>query len=452
MSVNKKDEMPAKLDASFIEELGKGFDSNPANRVRQNVLAETKVSKVALNHSAAIFRDHTFSNVLDDWSVTNQKSSGRCWLFAGLNLFRVGAMKKMKLKNFEFSQNFIMFWDKFEKANHFLEAIIETAELPIQDRTVQFLIGNAMNDAGQWDMFVNVVKKYGVVPKAVMPETESSSDTGGVNNTLVSKLRLGAKQIRDAHAQKANKTTLRSMKREILKISYDILRIHLGNPPESFKWQWTDDDKQFHRETYSSPKQFAETYITVPIDEYISLLNDPRSTNPIGRTFTVQYLGNIVGSGTVKYLNVDIELIKEIAMKTIVGGEPVWFGCDAGKMFHREKSILDANLYDYEGFYGTELELGSKEDRLLYGSTSMNHAMLFTGVDIEDGKPVQWRIENSWGDKGEAKGFYLMKDSWFNEHMFEIAARKSSLPDNLQKAFEEDPIVLPPWDPMGSLA
>ena len=361
-------------------------------------------------------------------------------------------MKKMKLKNFEFSQNFIMFWDKFEKANHFLEAIIETAELPIQDRTVQFLIGSAMNDAGQWDMFVNVVKKYGVVPKAVMPETESSSDTGGVNNTLVSKLRLGAKQIRDAHAQKANKTTLRSMKREILKISYDILRIHLGNPPESFKWQWTDDDKQFHRETYSSPKQFAETYITVPLDEYVSLVNDPRSTNPIGRTFTVRYLGNIVDGGTVKYLNVDIELIKEIAMKTIVGGEPVWFGCDAGKMFHREKSILDANLYDYEGFYGTELELGSKEDRLLYGSTSMNHAMLFTGVDIEDGKPVQWRIENSWGDKGEAKGFYLMKDSWFNEHMFEIAARKSSLPDNLQKAFEEDPIVLPPWDPMGSLA
>jgi bleomycin hydrolase len=452
MSVNKKDEMPAKLDASYVEELSKGFDNNPANRVRQNVLAETKVSKVALNHSAAIFRDHSFSNVLDDWSVTNQKSSGRCWLFAGLNLLRVGAMKKMKLKNFEFSQNFIMFWDKFEKANHFLEAIIETAELPIEDRTVQFLIGSPMNDAGQWDMFINVVKKYGVVPKAVMPETESSSDTGGLNNTLVSKLRLGAKQIRDAYEKKAAETILRNMKREILKISYDILRIHLGNPPESFKWQWIDDDKQFHRETYASPKQFAETYITVPIDEYISLVNDPRSANPIGRTFTVQYLGNVVAGGTVKYLNVDIELIKEIAMKTIVGGEPVWFGCDAGKMFHRDKSILDANLYDYEGFYGTELELESKEDRLLYASTSMNHAMLFTGVDIEDGKPVQWRIENSWGDKGEAKGFFLMKDSWFNHHMFEIAARKSSLPDDLQKAFEEEPIVLPPWDPMGSLA
>lgn len=452
MSVEGKKEIPAILSQSFIEDLDKEFDDNPENRVRQNVLAETPVSKAALNHSVAAYRDHSFSNLLDDWSVTNQKRSGRCWLFAGLNLLRVGAMKKMNLKNFEFSQNFVMFWDKFEKANHFLEAVIETARLPIDDRTVQFLIGSAINDAGQWDMFVNVIKKYGLVPKAIMPETESSSNTGGMNNTLVSKLRIGAKQIRDAHAEKVELTSLRSIKRKILKSTYDILRMHLGDPPANFKWQWTDEDKKFHREHYSSPKEFAKTYVAVPLDEYISLVHDPRASSPVGRTFTVQYLGNIVGGDTVKYLNVDIRLMKDIAMQTIVDGEPVWFGCDAGKMFHRDKSVLDANLYNYEGFYGTALELGAKEDRLLYNATSMNHAMLFTGVDIDDGKPVKWRIENSWGDKGEAKGFFLMKDSWFNEHMFEIAARRSSLPEDLQKAFEEDPIVLPPWDPMGSLA
>jgi bleomycin hydrolase len=443
---------PATLTQALVGKFSKEFDQHGINRVRQNVLAETPVSKVALNHSVAAYREHTFSNVLDDWSVTNQKRSGRCWIFAGLNLLRVGAMKKMNLKSFEFSQNFITFWDKFEKANHFLEAIIETANLPIDDRTVQFLLKSPIIDGGQWDMFVNVVKKYGVVPNAAMPETESSSETAGMNKTLVSKLRLGAKKIRDAHAKSVAPTRLRDAKTETLQSVYDILRMHLGDPPQDFKWQWTDDKKNFHREAYTSPKEFAQEYITVPLEEYISLVHDPRQTSPEGRAFTVEHLGNVSEFGTVRYLNVDIELIKEISMQTILGGEPVWFGCDAGKMFHRDKSILDADLYDYEGFYDTELELRSKEDRLLYAATAMNHAMLFTGIDIEDDKPVQWRIENSWGEKGEAKGFYLMKDSWFNEHMFEIAARKSALPEHLQKAFEGEPIVLPAWDPMGSLA
>lgn len=442
----------ATLTPALVEKFGKEFDQHSINRMRQNVLAETPVSKVALNHSVAAYRAHTFSNVLDDWSVTNQKHSGRCWIFAGLNLLRVGAMKKMNLKSFEFSQNFITFWDKFEKANHFLEAIIETADRSIDDRTVQFLLKGPIIDGGQWDMFVNVVKKYGVVPNAAMPETESSSETAGMNKTLVSKLRVGAKKIRDAHAASETLERLRDSKDETLQSVYDILRMHLGDPPRDFTWQWTDDKKVFHREAYGSPKEFAQAYLTVPLEEYISLVHDPRQTSPMGRTFTVEHLGNVSEYGTVKYLNVDVDLMKEIAMRTILGGEPVWFGCDAGKMFHRDKSILDADLYDYEGFYDTELELRSKEDRLLYAATAMNHAMLFTGIDIEDDKPVQWRIENSWGDKGEAKGFYLMKDSWFNEHMFEIAARKSSLPEDLQKAFEEEPIMLPAWDPMGSLA
>ena len=452
MTGTEHDGTSATLTPALVEGFSKEFDKNAINRIKQNVLAETPVAKVALNHSVAAYRDHTFSNVLDDWSVTDQKRSGRCWIFAGLNLLRVGAMKKMNLKSFEFSQNYITFWDKFEKANHFLEAIIETASLPIDDRTVLFLNGAPIIDGGQWDMFVNVVKKHGVVPNAAMPETESSSETAGMNKTLVAKLRIGAKKIRDAHAGSATLTALRSSKAETLKSVYDILRMHLGDPPQDFRWQWTDDKKKFHRETFASPKEFAEKYITVPLDEYISLVHDPRQTSPYGRTFTVEHLGNVVEYGTVKYLNVNIELMKDLAMQTILGGEPVWFGCDAGKMFHRDKSILDADLYDYEGFYDTDLELRSKEDRLLYSATAMNHAMLFTGIDVEDAKPVQWRIENSWGEKGEAKGFYLMKDSWFNEHMFEIATRKSSLPDDLQKAFEEEPIVHAPWDPMGSLA
>ena len=443
---------PEPVEKSFVEKCESEFAGSAENRVRQNVLAETPVGKVVLNHSVAINRDHTFSHLLDDWSVTNQKSSGRCWSFAGLNLFRVGAMKKMKLKTFEFSQNYIMFWDKFEKANHFLEAILDTASQPVDDRTVHFLIGSPIIDGGQWDMFVNIVRKYGAVPRAAMPETRSSSETGGMNNTLTAKLRLGAKSLRDAHAAGASLADLRTEKRTILTAIYSILRIHLGDPPTSFKWQWKDEDQNFHREYFDHPQQFAEKYIDIPYDDFVSLVHDPRRSSPRGKRFTVEYLGNVAEEGTVSYLNADIDLIKDIAARTIVGGEPVWFGCDAGQMFHRDKSILDAELYDYESFYGADLFLRSKEERLLYRSTAMNHAMLFTGVDIEEELPVKWRIENSWGEKGEAKGFFLMNDSWFNEHIFEIAARKSDLPEELQKSLIEDPIVLPAWDPMGSLA
>ncbi|MCZ6507016.1 MAG: C1 family peptidase [Acidobacteria bacterium] len=441
----------AVIGPDFVASLRLGFDAKPAYRLAQNAVAQNTVTEVALNRSIVTGIDHTFSHLLDDWEVTNQKKSGRCWMFAALNLFRVGAMKKMNLKKFEFSQNYTLFWDKFERANYFLETIIETAGLERDDRTVAFLLDRPLDDGGQWNMFVNVVKKHGVVPQAVMPETESSSSTQAMNGLLLWKLREGARDLRDLRGSGAPMEAARAAKNEILEAVYRILCIHLGTPPTQFDWQWNDKDRAFHRDGDMTPLQFADKYIDLPMEDYVCLVHDPRETSPFGRTFTVQHLGNVVGGEAVKYLNVEIDLMKEIAMRTIMDGEPVWFGCDVGKMMQRKMGLWDKHLYDYQTLYDTDFDL-DKEGRLQYHQTLMTHAMLFTGVDVVGERPRRWRVENSWGDESGKNGFFVMNDSWFSEHMLEIAARKSYLPNELAEAVDLEPIVLPPWDPMGSLA
>jgi bleomycin hydrolase len=439
------------LRTEHLDVMQKAFDSNPHHRQMQNAVTVTPVDKLTLNWKLVNSMDNSFSCKLDDWSVTDQKRSGRCWIFAGTNLLRVGAMKKMNLKEFEFSQSYIFFWDKIERANYFLESIIDTANRPDGDRTVDFLLDTVLGDGGQWNMFVSLVKKHGLVPKSAMPESESSSNSSMMNRILKTKLREGAKQLREMHADGANVEQLREVKHEILAIVYRILSIHMGTPPRHFDWQWRDKDNEFHRDSNLTPQEFAKKYLTLDLDEYVCLVHDPRTTSPFGRTFTVAYLGNVIGGEPVKYLNVDIDTMKTIAMHTLLDGEPVWFGCDCGPQMARDLGLWDTNLFDYEGLYGTQFVL-SKAERLIYHQSSMNHAMLFTGVDVVDGQPRRWRVENSWSNENGKNGFYIMGDAWFNEFMFEIAARKSDLSDELQKALEIDPIVLPPWDPMGSLA
>ena len=439
------------LSEGYIAELRREFAANRANKIAQNAVVGTSIDTVALDHDIAVATVPSFSHKLDDWGVTNQRQSGRCWMFAGLNLFRVGAMKKMGVKEFEFSQNYTMFWDKFERANYLYEAIIRTADQPLADRTVSFLLEDPLGDGGQWNMFVNLIKKHGAVPKAVMPETQSSSETRKMNSLLRAKLREGSQDLREQYAGGATPEALAERKDTLLRTIYRILCIHLGTPPERFTWQWADGDKKFHRDEEMTPQEFAAKYIELPIDEYVCLVNDPRATSPYGRTFTVEYLGNVVGGAIVKYLNIEIGLMKEVAQKVIVGGEPVWFGCDVGKQMERKQGIWDKNLFDYGALYGEEFTQ-DKAARLDYHETLMTHAMLFTGVDVVDGTARRWRVENSWGEENGQKGYYTMNDSWFDEYTFEIAARRDLLPAELQAALDQEPIVLPAWDPMGALA
>jgi len=437
------------LSAGELELLRKDFSASPAYRLAQNAVTQVAVDDVAINREIINNTDHSLSTLLDDWKVTNQEHSGRCWLFAGLNLLRVGAMRTMGLKDFEFSQNYAMFWDKLERANYFLEAAIETAGRSLDDRTVAYLLDSVANDGGQWNMFVAIVNKHGLVPKAVMPETHSSANTARMNSVLRNLLRQGTKSVREASARGVD--AARAEKADILRVVYRVLSIHLGTPPDRFDWQWTDKDREFHRDGVVTPREFAAKYVDLPIDDYVCLVHDPRSSSPAGRTFTVEYLGNVVGASPVTYLNVDMSMIKDIASRTLQQGEPVWFGCDVGKMMSNDYAVWDANLYDLSSVYDTAFTL-NKADRLVYHETQMTHAMLFTGVDVLGSVTRRWRVENSWGaDKGR-DGFYTMNDSWFDEYVFEIAARRDSLPEALQQAFGTEPVVLPAWDPMGALA
>jgi bleomycin hydrolase len=439
------------LGAGDLEVLRKDFAASPAYRLAQNAVTRVTVDDVAISREIINGTGHSWSVLLDDWKVTNQERSGRCWLFAGLNLLRVGAMHKMGLKEFEFSQNYAMFWDKIERANYFLEAVIETADRELGDRTIAFLLQSAAEDGGQWNMFAALVGKHGLVPKSVMPETQSSSNTGRMNAILRTQLRQGARAVRAAYAA-GGAAAARAEKAEILRVIYRVLCIHLGTPPEQFDWQWTDKDREFHRDGVLTPQEFAAKYVELPVADYVCLVHDPRATSPQGRTFTVEYLGNVIGAPPVTYLNVDVPLLKRLTAASLSAGEPVWFGCDVGKMMSNEYGIWDAALYDLPSVYDTPFDL-DKAARLEYGESQMTHAMLFTGVDLgADGASRRWRVENSWGSDTGRDGFYTMNDSWFDEYVFEIAARRSALPPELQAALDTEPIVLPAWDPMGALA
>ncbi|HUA47475.1 MAG TPA: C1 family peptidase [Solirubrobacteraceae bacterium] len=441
--------VPGMLDQDELGLLRDNFLSNPSYRLAQNAVTRVSIDDVAINREILNAADHTASKRLDDWSVTDQARSGRCWLFAGLNLLRAGVSKKLGVKDFEFSQNYMMFWDKLERANYLLEAMIATAERDIDDRTVAHLLDSVAEDGGQWDMFVALVGKHGLVPKPFMPETESSGNTGRMNSVLQVLLRQGAQQLREI--ARRDQDEARAAKAEVLKVVHRVLSIHLGSPPERFLWQWMDKDNGFHRDGELSPSEFAAEYVELPLDDYVCLVNDPRPSSPMGRTFTVEFLGNIVEAPPVLYLNVEIEVMKELAAGLLADDQPVWFGCDVKQMMSNEYGLWDAKLFDLPAVYDASFHM-SKSDRLLMHESRMTHAMLFTGVDIVEGKPRRWRVENSWGSKRGNDGFYTMNDSWFDEYLFEVAVPRDRLAPELREALDAAPIVLPPWDPMGALA
>ena len=441
--------MPGEITKKQIDKMRKEFESDSSARVAQNAVTSNNLSSVTLRRDLVQEIDFTFSTKLDEWKATNQKSSGRCWLFATLNLFRPGTMKKMNVKEFEFSQAHIHFWDKFERSNHFLEAIIETSGRPVDDRTIHFLLSDPIGDGGQWNMAMNLIRKHGLVPKSAYPESNSSSSTRWMNSILKDILRSSACEIREILDSGGSEKEARSHKDSRMEDIWRVLCIHLGTPPESFDWQWRDKDKEFHRRGKMTPQQFAEEFVDVDWEEYVCIVNDPR--NEYYQTYTVDYLQNVAGGPPVVYLNVPSDEMKSITQEILEDGMPVWMGCDVGKQMDRKRGLWDANLFETNELYGVDYGM-SKADRLRYGQTMMTHAMLFTGVDVYEGKPRRWRVENSWGDDSGQKGFYTMNDNWYDEHMFEIASPKKYLTDKMVKGLETVPIVLEAWDPMGSLA
>jgi len=428
------------------------FTEKPRNLLALNAVTRGDADEAALNREAVTRIDHTYSHLIKTGTVTSQGQTGRCWMFAGLNMLRVHAMGKFNLDDFEFSQPYLMFYDKLEKGNWFLENIIETRGMERDSRTVMWLLGNIIPDAGQWDMFANLVKKYGVVPKKTMPETKSSMTSRTMNNNLKAKLRQCAKDLRNMHSAGHTVEELRETKHGMLNEYYRMLRIHLGAPPTSFTYEWRDRDDQYHREGPLTPHEFYRRFVDVDLDRYVCLINSPTEDKPYHKMYTVKYLGNIVGSQSVTYLNVPIETMIDTAKQMVIDNHPVWFGADAGKAKNRDLGVFDTEIYDYDTLYGTKLQL-DKAERLDYGHSKMTHAMVFTGVNIEpDGHPMKWRVENSWGPKLGDKGFYTMTTPWFREYLYEVLVEREYLPAELLPVLETEPIVLNPWDPMGALA
>lgn len=418
----------------------------------RNAATQVGIQAASLNREKIQHTSTAVSHRLDDWKATSQKKSGRCWLFSSLNFLRSRARESLGIKNFEFSQSYVFFWDKFERANWFLTDIIATSDEPLDGRLVQFLLGDVLGDGGQWDMAVSVYMKYGLVPKEVMPESEASTNSRPMNARLRAVLHIGALRLREAIAAGASAEEVDTQRRKILADVWKILVVCLGEPPVRFNWQWRDDEGNFHRDGEVTPHEFYERHVGLDLSEYICLVDDPRPENPKGSMETVEHLGNVVGGRPIRYLNAPVEEIKRIAAAQIAAGEAVWFGADVSQPYDRGLGFFVTGIHDYDGLFDVDFS-STKLERVRSGESAMDHAMLFTGVDLDEaGQPRAWRVENSWGDEPGDSGFFTMDDQWFTDNVFEVVVPKSALPEDLAAAVDSEPIVLPAWDPMGTLA
>ena len=422
---------------------------------KQNAL-QRGVVKNGITASAETIQGHVnnvpvFSVDVTTGKVSNQKQSGRCWMFAALNTFRHKMLNAFNLKDFELSQNHTFFWDKYEKANYFYENVLATAQEPLSSRKVAFLLQTPQQDGGQWDMIVSIFQKYGVVPKAVMPESSNSSNSRDLNNYLNKKLRKDAGTLRQLVADGQSEAAIQEAKEGMLQEIYNFLATSLGTPPETFDFEYRDEEKNYHIDRGLTPQTFYDKYVGVDLDDYVSIINAPTADKPYNKSYTVEMLGNVVGGKEVKYLNVDMETFKKLAIAQLEQGESVWFGCDVGQSSTRDSGIMALDAYDMNDLFDIDFTM-TKAQRLDYGESLMTHAMVLTGVDIVDGKSTKWKVENSWGEKVGTNGFFVMSDEWMDEYTYQIVVRKEFLTAEQLAAFEAEPQVLAPWDPMGALA
>lgn len=389
--------------------------------------------------------DSYFSNKVEVKGITDQKSSGRCWLYASLNVMRALAIEKHNMKEFAFSQNYSFFFDQLEKANLFLEAIIQTAQLPTSDRKVEWLLKNPIADGGVWSSFVNVVEKYGVVPASVMPDSKQAESTGAITAVLTTLLRKDALQLRKQAQDKAALQQIRSHKTQMLSEVYRILSVSLGEPPQSFEWRFEGKDGNISPIKTYTPLTFYKEFINTNLNDYVQFMDDP--SREYYKVYEIEYDRNLHEGMNWKYLNIPVARIKNAAVASIKGGEAMYFSCDVGKQLERESGILDISNFDIESLFGIDLQM-TKADRINTFESSSSHGMTICGVDLNsEGKPTKWLVENSWGKTGH-DGFLIMTDRWFDEYMFRLILNKKYVEPELLNLFNQPATLLPAWDPM----
>lgn len=428
------------------------LDKLEGHEVNERAVTKNGILSVSADYRSEVAMDRVFSIDIDTGKVADQKRSGRCWMFAALNTMRHSMREKLHMKDdFELSQNYTFFWDKLEKSNYFLENVLQTAELPTSDHKVAWLMQTPQQDGGQWDMLVALIQKYGVVPQTVMPETFNSSNSTEINKQLNLKLRKDAVELRELVAAKKSDADIQKTKEKMLNEIYRMLAYTFGEPPASFDFEYRDTDNNYHRIENITPQEFFKKYVGWNLDDYVSIINAPTADKPFNHMYTVEMLGNVLGGRQVRHLNLDMQTFRKVAIEQLKHGESVWFGSDVGQESDRKKGIMDTNLYHQDELFDIDFSM-SKAERLDYGESMMTHAMVLTGVDLVDGQPTKWKVENSWGDKVGEKGFFVMSDDWMEEFCYQIVVNKKYLPKDLQEILKEEPTVLAPWDPMGALA
>ncbi|KAJ5591621.1 uncharacterized protein N7459_001990 [Penicillium hispanicum] len=438
--------------------------SDPKNRLAISSFASQPYTQILTDHNALQSDLHIFNLTvpIEGAPITNQRSSGRCWLFAATNVFRVPLMKAYRLPEFELSQAYLFYWDKIEKANYFFEQIIATAHEDLSGRLVQKLLEDPVTDGGQWDMVANLVRKYGLVPHALYPDSFHAQNSSKMNWLLTAKLREQALVLRRLVAREEG--TLAVTKDKFLQEIHSIVTLLLGPPPspdEPFVWQYYDG-QQTARQVRQTPVQFAQEALwpgslsrsrpSMSPGRLFSLVHDPR--HEWNQLLTVDKLGNVVEGRPLTYVNVEIDTLKTAMIAMLKAGHPVFFGCDVGKFSNQDSGVLDADITDLT--LGFNISLGmNKAERLASGESSMTHAMVITGVHLDPlagGKPVRWRVENSWGEAAGNKGWFVMTDKWMEEYTFQAVVDSNFVSADIRAILDQTPTVLPRWDPMGVLA
>ncbi len=453
------------ISAEMLEKISQGYEGDADDRAIRNALAGTSIGTLAINAENAAMIDTHFSDRVKTKGITDQQSSGRCWLFTGLNVLRAKMIDKYDLPGMEFSQNYLFFYDQLEKANLFLQGIIDTKELPFEDRKVDWLFSNPLSDGGQFTGVSNLITKYGLVPSDAMPETYQANNTSQMANLIKLKLREDGLALRQAYEEGRAKVgkgpkkdvqkglaaldaRLQEMKVQQLSEIYRMLALCLGEPVKEFEWIRCDkDNKVVSRKTYT-PKSFYDEYIGEDLENnYVMVMNDP--CREYGKVYEIDYDRHVYDGHNWLYVNLPVERIKEMAIASIKDNVAMYFSCDVGKFYDRKKGVLDLANFDYESLMGVTFSMDKKQ-RVQTHASGSSHAMTLIAVDVcpETGKPVKWMVENSWGPASGYKGCLIMTDEWFNEYMFRLVVEKKYVPEDVLKMLDQEPVQLPAWDPM----
>ncbi len=435
------------LTKGELDQIKSGFKKDAYTKAMQNALSSTDISQLAWNRENVGTTDQFFTYRVDVSGITNQQKSGRCWMFSSLNLFRPLVMKQFNLAEFEFSENYLYFYDLLEKANLFLDNMMNSASLPIDDQKVRWYMRSPVDDGGQWINFVNLAKKYGMVPKEVMPETNSSENTAWTTKMINTKLREDALELRDLKSAKADQKKIDGRKLEMLSEVYRMLALNLGEPPTEFQWRYKTKDKTVSDfKTYTPQSFMAEIFTNINLDDYVMIMNDP--SRPFWKHYEVENYRNTQEGDNWHYVNLPNDVIKEFCIESIKNNEALYASCDVGKQLRRDVGILDVDNFDYESVYGVKFGM-NKAQRIETGESGSSHGMALIAVDLDtQQKPVKWQFENSWGPTAGEKGYLTFTDAWFNEYMFRFVVNKKYLSQKVLEIYSQKPQMLPPWDPM----